>query len=215
MKKRVISGIFAIVLSLSLTVPTFATSMQQDETQTISAKGKILISDPCTGETWDWELETSDISVENISGIARTGMAHGQTGNAEVNIDIAQYLSKTMTRPIDTETVSHDDVTITVGLRYSADEANNTVSIYRAYGSTPDNGMFYATNKKFYYSNPSVFDPIKKTPTGTSWSYSTDSTAGFYYADVAPYALLDCRITVRGMESSGRDVSVICELTFA
>lgn len=117
-----------------------------------------------------------------------------------------------MTSPVDTESVIYDDVTLTVGLRYSVDTDNNTVAIYRAYGSTPGNGLYYATNKEFYYANPAVFGPIEQQPTSSSWSYSTDSTPGAYFADLPPYALLDCRITVAGMEQSYRDVSVICEL---
>ena len=69
------------------------------------------------------------------------------------------------------------------------------------------------TNKKFYYTNPSVFSPIVKTPTTVSWSYETNSQAGSYMSELPPYALLDCRIMVGGMPHSYRDVSVIFELS--
>lgn len=133
---------------------------------------------------------------------------------AEVSVEIGEYLARTMTRPVDAEKVLRDDITLTVGLTYSIDEERQLISVYKAYGSAPGNGLYYASDKEFYYANPMVFDPIYQTPTSTSWSYTTDSTPGAYLGDLPPYALLDCRITVGGMEGSYRDVSVICKAEF-
>ena len=119
-----------------------------------------------------------------------------------------------MTIPVDGEETIRYEVPITVGLRYSVDEKKNAVSIYSAFGSAPETGMYYAINKVFYYSNYFVFGTMKQYPTTDSWSYTTDSTPGTYNGTFCPHALLDCRITVRGMESSYRDVSVIFELDF-
>ena len=215
MKKRIFTGLLLVVFSLSISIPAAAVEMTTTaEADGPVASGQLVISDPSTGEQWNWDLDSSTILTENVEGTARAAYASNQIGYAEIEVDIGEYLIQTMSKPVDIETVLRDDVTITVGLNYSADASNNTVSIYRAYGSTPDNGFYYVVDKEFYYANPAVFGPIKKTPTTTSWSYSTDSTAGSYYGDVAPYALLDCKITVRGMESSCREVSVSCELTF-
>ena len=203
MKNKLFMGVLIGILALSMSVPAFAVD-------SLPAKGQITISDPNTGEQWNWELSASDISV---GGMSRASNQYSSERNAEVNVDISEYLLKTMSQPVDVETVKKDDVTITVGLRYSADAKSNTVAIYRAYGSAPNNGLYYATNKKFYYANPSVFSPIVKTPTTVSWSYETNSQAGSYMSELPPYALLDCRIMVGGMPHSYRDVSVIFELS--
>ena len=89
---------------------------------------------------------------------------------------------------------------------------NNMIAVYRAFGSAPHNNMYSATNKEFFYANPMVFYTIEQHPTQSSWSYTTDSTPGAYLGDLPPFALLNCRISVTGMESSYRDVSVICKL---
>ena len=203
MKNKLFMGVHVGILALVMSVPAVAVD-------TLPAKGQIQISDPSTGEQWNWELSASDISV---GGMSRASNQYSSERNAEVNVDISEYLLKTMSQPVDVETVRKDDVTITVGLRYSADAKSNTVAIYRAYGSAPNNGLYYATNKKFYYTNPSVFSPIVKTPTTVSWSYETNSQAGSYMSELPPYALLDCRIMVGGMPHSYRDVSVIFELS--
>ena len=160
MKNKLFMGVLVGILALVMSVPAVAVD-------TLPAKGQIQISDPSTGEQWNWELSASDISV---GGMSRASNQYSSERNAEVNVDISEYLLKTMSQPVDVETVRKDDVTITVGLRYSADAKSNTVAIYRAYGSAPNNGLYYATNKKFYYANPSVFSPIVKTPTTVSWS---------------------------------------------
>ena len=107
MKNKLFMGVLIGILALSMSVPAFAVD-------TLPAKGQITISDPNTGEQWNWELSASDISV---GGMSRASNQYSSERNAEVNVDISEYLLKTMSQPVDVETVKKDDVTITVGLR--------------------------------------------------------------------------------------------------
>lgn len=209
MKKRLFALVTLIVLVLTLCVPAFAADGVSMDMRTPVVSGHLVISDPNTGEQWNWDLPATDILVKRISGFNNASV---QLQSEEISVDIGEYLLQTMTNTTDTEKVLHDDITLTAGLTYSIDAKNNTVSIYYAYGSAPNNGLYYAIDKAFYYANPAVFGPIEKHPTSTSWSYKTDSTPGNYVSSVAPYALLDCRITIAGMEYTYRDVSVICRL---
>ena len=207
MKKRLFTLVISILLALTLCVPAFAVEDFSADVKPATVSGQLVISDPNTGEQWNWDLPVTDISVSRISY-----MSIEQLQSVEISVDVGEYLLQTMTNPTDTEKVLHDDITMTVGLSYSTDAKNNTVSIYRAYGSAPNNGLYYAIDKAFYYANPAIFGPVEQHPTATSWSYATDSRPGTYVDSLAPYALLDCRITVAGMEYTYRDVSVICRL---
>lgn len=208
MKKPAFLAIL-VILALTLSVPAFAIEESSTHRVTSSANGYLIISDPVTGEQWSWNLPVSDIVAVHANSLSTSAES---PCSAEVNIDISEYLLQTMANSLETEKVLHDSITLTVGLEYSVDSARRTVSIYRAYGSAPRNGLYYAMDKAFYYSNPTVFDPIEKHPTASSWSYVTNSAPGDYYSELPPYALLDCRITVEGMEHTYRDVSVICRL---
>ena len=84
----------ALLLGISL-VPAFAVD-------TLPAKGQITISDPNTGEQWNWEISASDISV---GGMSRASNQYSSERNAEVNVDICEYLLKTMSQPVDVERV--------------------------------------------------------------------------------------------------------------
>lgn len=205
--KKLFIAVLTIIFSVSISIPVFAVEPPTEETV---GNGLLVIVDPNTREQWNWDLPVSSTTAPNQAQL--TSSNSGQIKSADVTVDISEYLARTMTDPLDVEKVLHEDIDITVGLRYSADEDTNTVSIYRAYGSAPDKGMYYAVDKEFYYSNPSVFATVKQTPTSTSWSYTTDSRPGPYFGQLPPHSLLDCNITVRGMESSHRFVSVLFTL---
>lgn len=210
MKKKLFAAVCTCFLVVSMVVPVVAIEPTASDVETITPKGALIISDPETGEQWNWDLQAEDISVKRNSRAADGNSIK----EAAVNVDVGEYLRRTMTIPVDGEETIRYEVPITVGLRYSVDEKKNAVSIYRAFGSAPETGMYYAINKVFYLSNYFVFGTMKQYPTTDSWSYTTDSTPGTYNGTFCPHALLDCRITVRGMESSYRDVSVIFELDF-
>lgn len=207
--KKLFIGFLLVALALNLSIPAFAVETFSAEASVPIVSGHLVISDPSTGEQWSWDLPASDISVNKIGISTYTA---NEINRAEISVDISEYLLQTMSKPIDTHTVLNEDVVLTAGLEYSANASNNTVSIYRAYGSSPDNGMFYATDKRFYYANPDVFSTIKKTPTTAYWSYNTNSAPGYYYSDLTPFAMLDCKLKVRGMDSVYRDASVKCKL---
>lgn len=211
MKKKAISIIFLVILVLNTSIPVAAEEIHSLDRNSIVGNGYLVISDPSTGEHWNWELSSSDVLVNQVN---RSTNATNEIKDAFVSVDVGEYILHTMTTPIDADTTLYDDVTLTAGLRYAVDDNANAVSIYRAYGSAPDSGMFYATNKAFHYSNAYVFGTITKYPTGESWSYSTDSRPGSYNKIFCPSACLECRITVRGMESSYRDVAVTFTLDY-
>ena len=203
--------ILTCLLSLALIVCSPLSALASECSQYDSSPdviGYLIISDPTTGGNWCWAIE----STKNYD--TKTELDGCVNKCAEVEVCIRDYIAETLPKSVDISTVLNDDVTLTVGLNYSTNASNNSVAIYRAFGSAPSNGLYYATNKCFYYANPAVFYTISKYPTSSSWSYTTDSTYGNYWSSAPPFALLDCRITIAGMESSYRDVSVICQLSW-
>lgn len=152
MKKKLFAAVCTCFLVVSMVVPVVAIEPTASDVETITPKGALIISDPETGEQWNWDLQAEDISVKRNSRAADGNSIK----EAAVNVDVGEYLRRTMTIPVDGEETIRYEVPITVGLRYSVDEKKNAVSIYRAFGSAPETGMYYAINKVFYYSKDFV-----------------------------------------------------------
>lgn len=204
MKKRIFASILLAVLISNMTIPVFATEAGTVEGDTPAVNGYLTITNPNTGEEWIWELPTSEVLISRSAG------SPDSLYSAEVSVDVDEYLLQTVALP-STEKVQREEVVLTVGLTYSIDYQNNLVGIHAAYGSAPNNGLYYAANKEFNYSNPSLFSETRY-PASTSWLYQTNSTMATYFSDVPPFARLDCRIVVSGMESLYREAAVVCEI---
>lgn len=186
----------------------------------------IVISDPETGEVWEWSIPKSDVSVNsstNSSSKMLSLMSNPldedeveEIITTEVSIDIGKYLDMTLEplavqSTIDKSTSITDDITIITGLTYSKNASNNTISVYNVFGSTTPKGSYYASDRVVYWRNPGADVGGTFYPTSNSWNYSTDSTAGTYYSSLPPYSILDCRVRITGM-SAYRDISVTCTL---
>lgn len=215
MKKRLVLMLCLVMLFTTFSVPVFAADKGSNGKGGNGVlKASVEISDPETGDTWKWDIQESDIhrksskdsSLSTVSALSNTdGQAvEGQ----EISIDLGKYLAATQ---IPISTTCTDDITLTAGMYYSADAAHNSVSVYSVFGSTTPQGLYYATNRKFYWRNPGAGVGGQYAPYDNSWSYLTDSTAGAYSTSAPPYSLLDCEVHVSGM-TAYRNVSVKCTL---
>ncbi|WP_394525254.1 hypothetical protein [Lacrimispora sp. JR3] len=207
MKKglKIILGL-AIVLSFG-SISAFAAPTGTDSSAP-HITTVLTISDPETGQKWEWELPENEVKVTPSNSLLRSG---NTITEAVVSFDAGKYLNATLLANPSQSATLEDDITIKTGLTYSTNAANNTVRIYNVFGSTTPKGLYYAENRKVYWRNPGASIGGTLTPTSNSWNYSVDSTAGMYSSDVPLYSLLDCRVRVSGM-SNYRDLSVKCTL---
>lgn len=180
---------------------TFSSSLNKSGATCI-----LKISDPETGEKWQWELPAVE---ENVTLLTRSN-DKDEMLSTMVSVDVGEYIYQTLGYPSQSSTLN-DDITVTAGLTYSSSASNNTVTIYSAFGSTTPKGIYYAENRYFYWRNPMSGGGGKERPTTNSWSYSGDGIAGQYVSFTPPYAITDCRIRILDM-SAYRDVSVQCNL---
>lgn len=199
-----LAGIILFALVLTMALPASAAGTAPAD----ASAGYLIISDPSTGEKWSWELLSSDVSTALINSCDDTSEAIQTT---EVTVNLGEYLFQTMPAT-DIEQTQYDDITLTAGFSYSYNSQTKKVAMYRAYGSAPNNGLYYAASKEFYYQNIDIFDRIYQYPTASSWSYTTNSSWGGYSPVLPPQSGLKCRITVAGMEYTHRDVEVVCNL---
>lgn len=88
---------------------------------------------------------------------------------------------------------------VTAGLTYGANASNNTVKIYNAFGSTVNKGLFYVTNRAFYWRNPGSGGGSPLAPTSASWNYTVSDSWGAYISSLPPYAITDAKVAVTGM----------------
>lgn len=168
----------------------------------------LIISDPETGEEWEWMLSDEDINVSNCNNINEVNLLFEEVVFEEsITIDVTPYIVQTMGSKVSGSSTLDDDITITTGLTYSSDSSNNTVSIYKVFGSTSTSGNYYASNRTVYWRNPGAGVGDTLYPTTNTWSYDVDSTAGAYYSSVQPYSLLDCEVHILDM-SAYRTISV-------
>ena len=169
-------------------------------------KAVLTITDPSSGQTWSWNLPSQNI----ISSGSQTRAAANHS-TIFVRFDAGEYLQKTLRSLPSKASTINDNITITAGFTYSMNASANTVTIYSAFGSTTPKGLYYATDRVFYWRNPGSLGGGKFYPTTNSWSYAGDKKPGQYYASLPPKAILDCNVRVSGM-SSVRSISVTCSL---
>lgn len=182
----------------------------------------ITISDPETGDVWTWDISDSDLSTNSLTTADLTKLdsrfnpldSDEQTFTSEVNVDIGKYLDMTFQNQdiqplVDKTSTITDDLTISIGLTYTAKASNNSISISKVFGSAYPKGLYYATNKVVYWRNPGADIGGVLYPTTNTWSYSTDSTYAYYYSSLPPYAILDCTVRISGM-TAYRNISVTC-----
>lgn len=171
------------------------------------ASAVLTISDPESGERWEWDLSEENVAVIQSKSLLQSNETLTE---AIVNIDLGEYLAETFSNPSVSSTLQ-DDITITTGLTYSINYSIGTVRIYNVFGSTTPKGLYYAENRKVYWRNHSAGVGGTFNPTSNSWNYSVDSAEGTYLTQLPPYSLLDCRVRVSGM-SNYRDISIKCTL---
>lgn len=201
-----------IVLALAMLftvglISAFAAPVDSDRS-TANISTVLTITDPETGQRWEWDLSEEDVTDIQSKSFFRSGET---TTEAVVSLDVGKYLAETFASNPSVSTTLEDDIKIMTGLTYSMDAASNTVRIYNVFGSTTPKGLYYAENRKVYWRNPGANIGGTLTPTSNSWNYSVDSTAGNYFSQLPPYSLLDCRVRISGI-SNYRDISVKCTL---
>ncbi len=220
MKKRLCILLGFVMLVVFSYAQVSAETMLPNDVQASDAQiiSTLVISDPETGEVWEWILPETDvnttISIPINSGALGFGTLSADfeeiTCTITTNIDISDYLNETLASTAISTTL-YDDINITTGLTYSANYSTNTVSIYSVFGSTPPQGYYYASNRRVVWRNPGAGLVGEFFPYSDAWSYSTNSAAGSYHSELPPYSFLSCRINILDM-TAYRDVSVICQL---
>lgn len=198
----VLSAIILMVLCGSMTV--FAA----DGVAVPGAEAILLIKNPETGETWEWEIPEAEV-FEDV--VITRGLAE-EMYCAQTSIHVGEYLRSTLGNPSGSSELN-DDITIKTGLTYSVDAAKNAVTVYNVFGSTSREGLFYPENRRVYWRNPYASGNQGGTfkPESDSWNYTVNSGTGAYFADNPPYSLLDCTVRISGM-SSTREISVMFKL---
>jgi cell division protein YceG involved in septum cleavage len=144
-------------------------------------KAVLTITDPSSGQTWSWNLPSQNI----ISSGSQTRVAANHS-TIFVSFDAGEYLQKTLLSLPSKASTINDNITITAGFTYSMNASANTVTIYSAFGSTTPKGLYYATDRVFYWRNPGSLGGGKFYPTTNSWSYAGDKKPGQYYASLPP-----------------------------
>lgn len=216
------------MLFTTFSVPVFASDKGSTDGKksTKVLKASVTITNPETGETWKWEVPESKIhrkyskvyrSCSNVYEssssipVSELSSLDGEVlERQEASVDLGEYLAVAFASIIEVDETKTDDITLTAGMTYSADAANNTVSMYSAFGSTTDQGLYYADNRQFYWRNAGGIGD-HKSPSTSLWSYATDSTPYTYYSSQPPYSLTEADVHVYGM-GGYRTVSVKYEL---
>lgn len=205
-RKKVFLSILSIIMCLLfVTQPVFAET-NVDNTAKMDATAKATIKDPDTGEEWIIEIPQSSITTQSYPSLARDGSTNHLV---QVDVSLGEML-----RATGISSTKHDDIRITAGLYYNLSADGWGVSITSAFGSTEGVGLYYPSNRRFYWGNPGagVGSNGALKPTTNSWSYTTNSTYGQYYSSLPPWAITDCTVLVSGMTGVSREVSVTCEL---
>lgn len=218
MYRKKITAAFLSVFMLVSSIPAYAANSESDFGGANNSKDKIVavisITDPETGENWQWDIPQSDITVESEYSKSIFNNSSQEVINvALVSVDVSEYLALTTDQTI-TKTLN-DDITIKAGLTYSANAQKNTVSLKKVLGATEPKGLYYATDRKFYWRNPGADVGEATSPTSNSWNYTLSATQqreGSYYPELPSYALTECKVMVSGMEPLSRTISVTCKL---
>lgn len=198
-----------VLLTSWSSLPTFASNQDRNINNSPTLNISLIISDPETGETWEWEVPAPNyISTDLTNSSLYTSSDSEPLYNTKAEIDLGEYLAETFANPEISSTLT-DDITITTGLTYSV--MGQGVSIKSVFGSTTPKGLYYATDRVVYWRNPGAVVGGVLYPTSNSWSYSTNPEYGTWSSFYPPYSLLDCRVRVSGM-SAYRDISVMCKL---
>lgn len=107
----------------------------------------------------------------------------------------------------------YSDVNVTAGLTYGSKASNNTVIIYNAFGSTVNKGLYYVSNRAFYWRNPWSGTGSPLYPTTASWNYAVTDYWSGYTSQLPPYALTVATVSVSGMTAT-REISTQFNLYF-
>ena len=108
MKKKLFAAVCTCFLVVSMVVPVVAIEPTASDVETITPKRALIVSNPETGEQWNWDLQAEDISVKRNSRAADGNSIK----EAAVNVDVGEYLRRTMTIPVDGEETIRYEVPI-------------------------------------------------------------------------------------------------------
>ncbi|NLB78707.1 MAG: hypothetical protein GX796_07650 [Clostridiaceae bacterium] len=86
------------------------------------------------------------------------------------------------------------------------------MKITDVFGATVNKGLFYASDREFYWRHPGTGEGGTFYPITSSWNYTVNSGYGLYERRFPPKTILDCRINVSGI-TAYKDVSVTCALS--
>lgn len=210
MRRKFIMTI-GILLILGLFCPISAIAATI-ESEMPEVKTNLVITDPETGEVWKFDIsENVIIQQPAITPFSLNGNNIGMT---VVDVALGDYLMETFVITDDASATKTSDIILTTGFTYNRDvETTGNISMYTVFGSTINQGSYYAENRKVYWRNPGAYVGGTLAPTSSEWEYSVDSKSGGYNSNYPPYSLLECDVRVAGM-TAYRTVEVICELLF-
>lgn len=218
-----------ILLSPVLVLLFFGPQVYADNTDNVQTKPKenfsVQIYDPNTGLTEQVELNNNfKITKKELNPFEKKAQGYSlafysdekiYTETLEVSLgeELAESFGIALLASDSGSNTKYSDVNVTAGLTYGSKASNNTVIIYNAFGSTVNKGLYYVSNRAFYWRNPWAGTGGPSNPTTASWNYSvTDYWAG-YVSQTPPYAITDATVSVSGM-SATRTISAQFNLTF-
>lgn len=206
LRKVMLVFICTLLVLFSCPFTTFAYNNTNEiaNDTTVKLVTTISITDPDTGEIWESEVDTDEIFYSSNYALL---LEEEDTETAFITFNLRDYI---LLADPSISTTKEDDITITAGMKYNISGSN--VKIIDVFGSTVNNGLFYASNREFYWRHPGTGEGGSYYPTTSSWNYNVNSNYGLYESRIPPKTILDCRINVSGM-TAYKDISVTCTLS--
>lgn len=195
MKKRFSFVLCTLLLSLLIVTPVSAEEQQQ------APQATIKIVDPVTNETWKWNVEAEDITIQDKI-LSRTALGN-ELHNAQITINVKDYLQDTFKASESGSSTVNSDITLTTGMTYSYNASNSTVQLYNVFGSTTPKGLYYATDREVHWRHPGAGISNRVFyPSSNNWNQPV-SASGYYETSTLayPHCMLKCDVHISGMTS--------------
>lgn len=186
------------ILTLYLPLLVFAEDGVKDVPSQASVTVKI--EDPETKRVMEWDIPMRDLKLHRETQVKAGDDKDEAIISQSADVDLTPYIKESLEKgTVSGHATLKDNITITTGLTYSTKVSNNTVRLYKVFGSTKNKGNYYASNRKVYYSNPGAYGTKTFTPSKNPWNVSVNSKAGQYISSLPPFSTLQCRVNISGM----------------
>lgn len=200
MRARRVCFVVFVVLIITLYLPLLAFAEDDIKRAQDQASVTIKIVDPETKSTMEWDVPAEKLELHREAPVMARDEQDEIIVSQYADVDLAPYIKESLQKGnLSGAAILYDDITIKIGLTYSANASNNTVRIYKVFGSTKNKGNYYASNRRVFYSNPGAYGTKTFSPSSSSWNKSVNSTAGQYFSSLPPFSTLECRVNISGM----------------